>query len=237
MQLYSYYAFIVFVACAALAAPTASFPATSAAEAPHIQYFFLRANCPQEPWHGRNVVALPTSQRLGLENFTVSPITPGLNFRPISLANGRYALRGEGDNDVHNDAPYLVALKPLNGTQITGMIVLYLPTPDGELPETAVVACPDDFDCTADQWTFDAAGGDMVHPNFKFARSEGDWEPNKDAAPEGWHVYWRTGGDLYHPITVDLVPSGENGCSFLECHHLRVSPLACTGTSDGLLDI
>jgi hypothetical protein len=47
----------------------------------------------------------------------------------------------------------------------------------------------------------------MVHLNFKFAGYEGDWEPVKDAAPEGWHIYWKGGGGLYHPIALDLVPA------------------------------
>lgn len=73
---------------------------------------------------------MPTSQRLGLENFTVAPTTPGLNFRPIQLANGYFALRGDGDNDEDSNSPFLVALKPTNGTQITGMTMLYLPKAD-----------------------------------------------------------------------------------------------------------
>jgi hypothetical protein len=47
----------------------------------------------------------------------------------------------------------------------------------------------------------------MVHLNFKFAGYEGDWETVKDAAPEGWHIYWKGGGGLYHPIALDLVPA------------------------------
>ena len=74
-------------------------------------------------------------------------------------------------------------------------------------------ACPDGYECIADQWEMDDAGKDGVYSDFRFAGFKGKWEPFKDAAPEGWHVYWKGNAGLTHPIQLDLVPlaARENG--------------------------
>lgn len=121
-------------------------------------------------------MALPTSHQLGLENFTVSPTTPPLLFRPIQLANGHFALRGDGANDEHGAAPYLLALKSTTGTRTASMAVIYISKSQRRHHfKTLANACPEGYECAADQWTFDAAGADMVHPNFRFAGYQGTW--------------------------------------------------------------
>jgi hypothetical protein len=63
----------------------------------------------------------------------------------------------------------------------------------------------------------DEAGSGMVRPNFRFAGFDGKWEPFKDAAPEGWHVYWKGNSGLYHPIQLDLAPLDEH-CLATDSH-------------------
>jgi hypothetical protein len=159
-------------------------------------------------------VALPTSHQLGLENFTVSPTTPPLKFRPIRVAKGNYALRGEGDHDENNQAPFLVALKSTTGTRTASMAIVYISTPNLRRRfEPIADACPQGYECVADQWTFDDADEDTVRPNFRFAGYEGTWEPFKDAGAEGWHVYWKGNAGVYTPIGLDLVPmKGDEAC-------------------------
>lgn len=158
---------------------------------------------------------LPTSHRLGFENFTVNPKTPGLKFLPIRLRDDddRYALRGEGVGDDLSRTPYLAALTN-NATRTVSLKIVYLPTPLRESFETQTDACPNGYDCTADQWTFDApATGDLqpggsqkTYYNLKFGGFKGNWEPFKDAEKEGWHVYWKGNAGMHHPVQLDLVP-------------------------------
>jgi hypothetical protein len=161
---------------------------------------------PKEPWHGRHIVALPTSHQIGLENFTVGPTTPPLKFLPIHLPNSFYALRGEGSHTSDGRAPFLVALKSTTGTRTASMAVLYIENPTrGQtwIPD----ACTEGYECAVDQWNFEDAGTDMVHPNLRFEGFEGRFQPMKDAPHgEGWHVYWKGDAGLRHPIALDLVP-------------------------------
>ncbi|KAF2824440.1 hypothetical protein CC86DRAFT_395635 [Ophiobolus disseminans] len=176
----------------------------------HPQHYFLRGRCPKQPWDGRHIVALPTSHQLGFENYTVAPTTPPLNFRPIQVANGNYALCGEGDNDDHDRAPILVSLKSTTGTRTASMAVIYISKPARRHHFKANAdACPEGYECVADQWMFDSAGDDLVHSNFRFAGYTGTWEPFKDAGAEGWHVYWKGNAGVYTPIDLDLVPTEE----------------------------
>ncbi|KAF1913165.1 hypothetical protein BDU57DRAFT_532247 [Ampelomyces quisqualis] len=172
----------------------------------HRPSYSLRANCPNEPWHGRHLVALPTSHQLGLENFTVSPTTPSSNFRPVEIGNGNYALRVDGHNDNPSKLSYLAALKSTTGTRTVSMAVVYASRPHYSANYLAVESCPAGYECVIDQWTFDEAESDMVYPNFRYAGFNGEWEPFKDAAPEGWHVYWKGNAGLHHPIRLDLTP-------------------------------
>lgn len=152
------------------------------------------------------MVALPTSHQLGFENYTVAPTTPGLSFRTIKVSNGNYALRGEGENDGQDRAPFLVVLKDTIGTRTASMKVLYITSPQRIGQDAVAEACPEGYECVADQWTFDGAGEDLIHRNFRFAGYEGTWGPFKDAGAEGWHVYWKGNGGGYTPIALDLVP-------------------------------
>jgi hypothetical protein len=162
-------------------------------------------NSPTEPWHGRHLVALPTSHQLGLENFTVSPTTPPVRFRPVKVANGNYALQGEGEGTDSTGFPYLAALKSTIGTRTTSMALIYAQNPTLHPSSVDVGTCPEGYECVIDQWTFDDAGPDIVYPNFRFAGYQGRWKPMKDAKTEGWHVYWKANAGLYHPIQLDLV--------------------------------
>jgi hypothetical protein len=161
-------------------------------------------------------VNLPTSQRLGLENFTVHPETPGLKFLPVRLRDedNRYALRGVSvDNDLSRDL-YLAALTH-TATHTVVLKMVYLPTPLRESFETQTDACPEGYDCTADQWTFDetvSTSGDrqQIYYNLKFGGFKGSWAPFKDAGKEGWHVYWKGDAGMHHTMHFDLVSIGND---------------------------
>jgi hypothetical protein len=148
-------------------------------------------------------VALPTSHQLGLENFTVHPTTTPLKFRPIKLSNGNYVLQGDGSN------MYLAALKSKQGTRTTSMAVMHVSQPPLHFINPVVDACPGEYECVVNNWTFDA-GKDMTFPNFRFAGFRGAWEPFKDAGKDGWHVYWKGNAGLAHPIQLDLALLGDN---------------------------
>ncbi|KAH7382622.1 hypothetical protein DE146DRAFT_234510 [Phaeosphaeria sp. MPI-PUGE-AT-0046c] len=170
------------------------------------QPFFLRANCPDEPWHGRYLVALPSSEQLGLENFTVHPETPPLKFVPLKVINGNYALQGEGGSDDLSDIPFLAALKSTTGTRTISMAMVYMSRPNRQSNNFYPNACPDGYECVTDQWAMDDPGADMVRAGFKFAGFDGKWEPFKDAGKEGWHMYWKGNAGLVHPLHLDLAP-------------------------------
>ncbi|KAJ4989964.1 hypothetical protein SVAN01_04611 [Stagonosporopsis vannaccii] len=178
-----------------------------------VQLYTLRANCTDEPWHGRQLVELPTSDRLGFENFTVKPETLPLKFLPIRIRDddNKFALRGESVGDDLSRTPYLAALTN-SATRTVSMKIVYLPTPLRESFETQTDACPKGYDCTADQWTFAdiASREDQVHYDFTFGGFKGRWEPFKDAGIEGWHVYWKGNAGVRHAVQFDLVPAIPN---------------------------
>ncbi|KAF2999886.1 hypothetical protein E8E13_008275 [Curvularia kusanoi] len=157
------------------------------------------------PWHGRFLVTLPTSNRLGLENFTVHPETPPLKFYPVRVHDDddKFALRGDDIGDDLARTPYLAALAN-NATRTVGLKIVYLPTPLRESFETQTDACPEGYDCTADQWMFDQTdpGDGQTFYNLQFGGFTGKWSPFKDAGKEGWHVYWK--GDGGAPVTIQL---------------------------------
>lgn len=161
---------------------------------------------------------LPSTNRLGLENFTVNPETPPLKFIPIRLRNNgnEYALRGMDMGDDLSRTPYLAALTN-NATRTVGLKIVYIPTPLRESFETQPDACPEGYDCTADQWTL-SDDNNGIYPNLRFEGFDGQWEPLKDTDKEGWHVYWRGNSDIQHPVQFDLVPvTKENDGPGLTC--------------------
>ena len=98
------------------------------------------------------------------------------------------------------------------------MAIVYIAKPTRRSFKVTSDVCPDGYECVADQWTFDAARSDMVHPDFRFEGFKGNWEPFKDAGKEGWHVYWKGDAGLYHPITLDMVPTdGDKDCRSAGC--------------------
>jgi hypothetical protein len=139
----------------------------------------------REPWHGRHLVALPSSHSLGLENFTNSPTTQPVKSGPIKAANGKYALRGEGGSVDPIRFPYLAALNSTTGTRTTNMAIVYAQKPTLLSETFKVEICPEGYDCVVDQWIFDEAGADVVHYNFRFAGYRGNWQPFKDAGKKG----------------------------------------------------
>ena len=100
------------------------------------------------------------------------------------------------------------------------MAVIYIPKPTGRRHYEGIAdACPTGYECVADQWMFDDAGDDMVHPHFRFAGFGGTFEPFKDAAPEGWHVYWKGNAGVYNPIELELAPTdGNEECQSSSCY-------------------
>jgi hypothetical protein len=162
-------------------------------------------------------VNLPTGHRLGLENFTVHPETPGIEFIPIRLHDddNKYALRGISVGDDLSRTPYLAALTN-NATRTVSLKIVYVPTPLRESFETQTDACPEGYDCTADQWTFDEptpipGNSQQAYYNLKFGGFTGVWAPFKDAGKEGWHIYWKGDAGMHHPIQFDLVPAISGG--------------------------
>ncbi|KAH4125071.1 hypothetical protein HBI24_190120 [Parastagonospora nodorum] len=204
MRNMSLYAFVCAFATSVAAMPASAGHGATGFYKRNAQYFYLRANYPDQPWHGRHVVALPTSHQLGFENFTVHPETPPLKFVPFRLRNGNFALQGEGSNEDPIKATYLAALKSTTGTRTASMAVMYFSKPIKH-SETIFDACPEGYECAVDQWMFDAAV-DNVYPNFRFEGFNGSWIPFKDAGTEGWHVYWKGDAGPSHPIQIDMVP-------------------------------
>ncbi|KAF1960709.1 hypothetical protein CC80DRAFT_500984 [Byssothecium circinans] len=161
--------------------------------------YYLRVNAPQEPYHNRHVVILPTSQNLGLENFTVHPDTPPILFAPIKLTSGNFALRAQfSGNDA--ETAFIAALLPTSGSGDVALMIVYAPEPTQESIKNEPDACPEGFTCIADQWTVGASLG------FAGKGGSGTFEAVK-LAPEGWQTLWRTDGEetVYHSITLDVV--------------------------------
>jgi hypothetical protein len=160
-----------------------------------------------EPWDGRAIVALPTSQRMGLENFTMHPETPPLQLVPVRISdqdNTTYALRGSVGDDLSN-TPYLTAL--INpSTHTVSMKIVYLPSPLQASFEANPEACPEGYRCSADQWTFETNSGNGSFVNLGFEGFKGRWVPFKDTRGEGWHLYWKGNAGLHHAVQLDLVP-------------------------------
>ena len=50
-----------------------------------LQPALITSHSTRQPWHGRSLVTLPTTQRLGLENFTIHPETPPPQFLPVRI--------------------------------------------------------------------------------------------------------------------------------------------------------
>jgi hypothetical protein len=173
------------------------------------QIVLITFHSSRQPWHGRSLVTLPTTQRLGLENFTVHPATPPPQFIPVRIRDddNKFALRGDDSGDDLSQTPYLAALAH-KATRTVSLKIVYLPTPLRESFETLAEACPEGYECTADQWVFDEydSGDGQILYNLQFAGFQGKWVPFKDAGKEGWHVYWK--GDLgwHRSINFDLVP-------------------------------
>lgn len=178
------------------------------------QLVLITSHSSRQPWHGRSLVTLPTTQRLGLENFTVFPVTPPLRFLPIRVRDddNKFALRGDGSGDDLSQTPYLTALAN-KATRTVSLKIVYLPTPLRESFETQIDDCPEGYDCIADQWMFDedSSGDGQVLYNMQFAGFKGKWFPFKDAGKEGWHVYWKGDFGEYISINFDLVPLPQDG--------------------------
>ena len=163
----------------------------------------------RQPWHGRSLVTLPTTQRLGLENFTIHPETPPPQFLPVRIRDddNKYALRGTDSGDDLSRTPYLAALAN-QATRTVSLKIVYLPTPLRESFETQIEECPEGYECTADQWVFDEddSGDGQILYNLQFAGFTGKWFPFKDAGKEGWHVYWKGDLGVHISVNFDLVP-------------------------------
>lgn len=171
---------------------------------------------PNEPWHNRHLVQLPTTQMLGLENFTVHPITPPFTFMPVQIGgDGRYGLRAlDGIGDDENLEPWVAAIKPKNGIRTVAMKVVALPNP---FTGDDYFDCPDGCDCENDTWTASEGGPQGGLQFFGYGGFHGAWIPTKDAGAEGWHVYFKDLGDgeraagFGHEILLDVVPVEEEG--------------------------
>ncbi|KAG9201936.1 hypothetical protein G6514_005131 [Epicoccum nigrum] len=151
------------------------------------QIVLITFHSSRQPWHGRSLVTLPTTQRLGLENFTVHPATPPPQFIPVRIRDddNKFALRGDDSGDDLSQTPYLAALAH-KATRTVSLKIVYLPTPLRESFETLAEACPEGYECTTDQWVFDEddSGDGQILYNLQFAGFQGKWVPFKDAGKE-----------------------------------------------------
>lgn len=134
------------------------------------------------------------------------PQTPPIKFLPIRLHDNdkKYALQGDSMGDDLSRTPYLAALTN-NATRTVSLKIVYLPTPLRESFVTQTDACPEGYDCTADQWELDEID-DGIYRDLRFGGFTGKWEPFKDAGKHGWHVYWKGNADFQYPVQLDLVP-------------------------------
>lgn len=162
---------------------------------------------PQQPWRARHIVKLP-SGLLGLENFTVHPVTPPLGVVPIQIpGQSTYALQLAHGGDDLSRTPYVAALLLKNNagcpsvtephTSVEASLsIIYVPDPTKKTLERNAEACPKGMDCVADE--FGIVGGDArvgdkgdVLGRLVYAGFEGHWEAVKDVVKgQGWEVYW-----------------------------------------------
>jgi hypothetical protein len=136
----------------------------------------------------------------------VHPETPGLLFRPVLVANGNYALR-----TADAAAPaYLAALESTTGTRTASMAIVSVTMLTAHSFTVDAETCPEGYACVVDGWTFgEGVGG--VYPDFRFKGYRGKWKTVKDAAPEGWHVYWKGDEGVMNPIQLDMVAGDGEG--------------------------
>ena len=198
-----------------------------------LQLVLITSHSTRQPWHGRSLVTLPTTQRLGLENFTIHPAMPPPQFLPIRIRDddNKYALRGTDSNDDLSRTPYLAALAN-QATRTVSLKIVYLPTPLRESFETQIEDCPKGYECTADQWVFDEddSGDGQILYNLQFAGFTGKWFPFKDAGKEGWHVYWKGDLGVHISVNFDLVPLPQDDARIFRCRPGRfvyVRQVAC----------
>ncbi|KAF2797297.1 hypothetical protein K505DRAFT_372538, partial [Melanomma pulvis-pyrius CBS 109.77] len=150
------------------------------------------------------------SQRLGLENFTVHPVTPALPIVPIAipLPADTYALRIPALGDDLGATPYLAALEPASASspRRVALKTIYVPSPEAEDVDGA---CPEGFECTADAFSVYGDGG---RKKLAYGGFEGRWSAVKDAGREGWHVYWREGvAPGPADVEIEIVAGGKGG--------------------------
>ncbi|KAH7121022.1 hypothetical protein B0J11DRAFT_54948 [Dendryphion nanum] len=168
--------------------------------------FFLRTFAPEQPWHGRHLVLLPSSRRLGLENFTVHPTTPPITFTPLQLAStSSFALALPGGSDDENQNPWLAAFKAHSSTTASFGTIVSLD------PNDVKGTCPADVEeCQANGFTmYQGQGGDPGLKRLSFDGFQGGaFQAVKDAPKgEGWHVYWRwTPDPVLVQIEFEVVP-------------------------------
>ncbi|KAF2105804.1 hypothetical protein BDV96DRAFT_607914 [Lophiotrema nucula] len=124
--------------------------------------YFLKVNAPHEPWHGRHIVQLPTSGRLG------PPSQPG-----------------------SSDSSRIPLVAALTSNLWTGDKAASLRVLEGNSPEDVNDDCPDVARCKADDWNVNFDGSDRPTP-LTFGGFPGVFAAVKDASPEGWHVYWES---------------------------------------------
>ncbi|KAF2012950.1 hypothetical protein BU24DRAFT_261911 [Aaosphaeria arxii CBS 175.79] len=165
------------------------------------QYFF-RCHAPEQPWHQRHLVLLPSSQLLGLENFTVHPTTPPFTFTPIPIpSTPNYAFRAPFAGDDRTATPYLSAIST-TASRSSNLGVLPGPDPNH------IARCPEQKNCSAN--AFSVYDGDTGFKRLSLEVFPGAFEAVKDAPNgEGWHVYWRgSGGPTAwdRAIEFDIVP-------------------------------
>ncbi|KAF2188710.1 hypothetical protein K469DRAFT_85383 [Zopfia rhizophila CBS 207.26] len=180
--------------------------------------YYLRVNSPNQPWHHRAIIQIPSTKLLGLENFTVNPSTKPIHVQPIRIPSKEaYALRLPYTGDDLTRTPYIAALQPksANSTKSAAMKVIYAPTPL-EKDVGAVEACPRDAQCVSDAWGVAEVGKEGGEGRgLRFEGWKGKWVAVKDAVPEGWHVYWRgeeeEDGKVGYDVEVEVVPAVEGG--------------------------
>ncbi|KAF2746202.1 hypothetical protein M011DRAFT_88526 [Sporormia fimetaria CBS 119925] len=216
--------------CTVLGLAATTLHAVSAAPAPSPQLvppqlapaYHLRVHAPEQPWHHRHIIQLPSTRLLGLENFTRRPETTPVTVLPIQIPDkAEYALRVPDRGDDLSRTPYVSALLPKDTARgSVSLRIIYIPDPRDETIGRNPDACPGGKKCAAS--AFVLYGMDSPNPEdgvveekllgkLAYSGFEGHWEAVKDAPrSEGWHLYWKPtegAGDveLGTKIEIDVV--------------------------------
>ncbi|KAF2002318.1 hypothetical protein P154DRAFT_594682 [Amniculicola lignicola CBS 123094] len=169
-------------------------------EGPQRSHLYVKPDI--KPWGSRQIVPIPTTGNLGLENFTIHPTTPGIKFLPIQLPNSpsSYALQvSPVDWESDDDAIAYIAAVYSPGSHRAALRVIHL-APEPVATGAVSAECMDDgLECHMSQWKIEE--GVLTYGGFG-----GEWVVVKDVSPYGWSVYWSAdaGNEDGHVVVLEV---------------------------------